>query len=154
MANTDGGMTVIRSFAQFSSRYQRAITLKSQGFTHQSIALTLQQEFGINCSHNTVNQWFAVGGLLEQALSEYNERVATESLRQANLLIRRASLPAAATLVRLLGDPNPKIQLQAAESILKKVFPKGIGGDEVTENEEDLPQELLAVAENIVTQTT
>ena len=154
MANTDGGMVTIRSFAQFSSRYQRAIILKSQGFRHLDIAHKLHREFGINCSHNTVNQWFAVGGLLEQALAEYNERVASESLRQADLLIRRASLPAAATLVRLLNDPNPYIQLRAAESILNKVFPKGVGTRSTTiQEEEELPPELVLEAEKLIMQT-
>lgn len=155
MANTDGGMAVIRNFAQFSSRYQRAITLKSQGVRHESIALILKQEFGQSCSRNTVNQWFAVGGLLEQALAEYNERIASESLRQADLLIRRAALPAAATLVRLLNDPNPNIQLRAAESILNKVFPKGVETYSVTaKQEEELPPELALEAEKLILQAS
>ena len=154
MANTDGGTALILNFVQFSSRYQRAIALKSQGVRHQDIAHTLHREFGTSCSHNTVNQCFAVGGLLEQALAEYNERVASESLRQADLLIKRAALPAAATLVRLLNDPNPNIQLRAAESILNKVFPKGVEiRNTGVQEEEELPPELMLEAEKLITQT-
>lgn len=153
MANTDGGTLTLRSFAQLSGPHQRAVVLKSQGATHEIVAQTLQDEFQLTTTKNTVNQWFASGGLLEQALNETKEKLAEEGLREARLVLKRASLPAAVTLVRLLNDPNPLIQLRASMAILNKYIPdRQIVPTEHIEN--DLPEELSEIADRIMIGST
>lgn len=149
MSNTDGGTLQLRSFAQLSVRNQRAVVLKSQGIRHADIALRIEDEFGTSCSPNTINQWFATGGLLEQALTDYNEQLAAYSLSEAKNLLKRATMPAVITIIRLLNHPDPRIQLKSAQIILNKYIPDRQISETLQEKEEELPDELIIVANSL-----
>lgn len=147
------GEIVLRSFPQLSGQYQKAVMLKSQGIKHKDIAEQLRAEFNITCSHNTVNQWFSSGGILEQAYNDYNERLADESLLQAQELLKQATLPAVAKLVQLMDDPHPMVRLRASQAILGKYIPDRQSVDiQNPFDDEDLPPELLELANSIVSQ--
>lgn len=149
MANTDGGTLQLRSFAQLSVRNQRVVVLKSQGVRHVDIALTVENEYGTSCSPNTINQWFATGGMLEQALTDYNEQLATYSLSEAKNLIKRATMPAIITIIKLLNHPDPRIQLKAAQIILNKYIPDRQAVGSLPEKEVELPDELVILANSL-----
>lgn len=142
MANSNTALATFRSFAQLSGPQQYAVNLKARGVMHKEIASRLGVEYGIACSHNTVNQWFAAGGNLEQALNEYLERIADESLKEAKTLVKLATKPAIETIVYIMRhSPSDLARLRAAQIILNKYIPDGQRAG-VGAHDDELPEEL------------
>lgn len=140
------------SFPQLSLKYQRAVVLKSEGRTHVAIAETLTLELGASCSPNTVNQWFAAGGMLERAVAEYNEQLAHASVRAAQLALQMAALPAVVTLVQLLEDDDPGVRLRAALAILDRTLSRTVSSEpgRVTQLPPELAESMDAVTGELV----
>jgi hypothetical protein len=155
MANSDNPTTVLRSFAQLSARYQQAVVLKAQGQHHEAIASALTAEFGGSCSRNTVNQWFAAGGLLEQAYMEYSAQLADQALKEAKQIARRFSKTAIAIMVELMGPTHePTVRLNAAKALANKYVPDRQLVFDKSLVDENIPADLIDEGERILQEAT
>lgn len=129
------------SFSVLKGHERAAVVLKSEGKTVEQIVANINDEFALTYTVRGVGEWFQAGGRLEQALIEYNEALAVASLRDARQLIKRASRSAAATLIKGLNNPDPRVANDAAKSLLNKYIPdRQVISDSMTE--EELPEEL------------
>lgn len=149
-ANSDSTNTSdLPSFSVLKGHERRAVVLKSEGKTNAQIAAHINNEFTVDYSDRTVQEWFIANGRLFQAMTEYNEAQAIISLQQARQLIKKSSSAAAATLIRQLNSPDEKIAQGAAYRLLNKYIPDKqiMLGD--SPDEEQLPDELAAVADSL-----
>lgn len=148
MANPDStNASELPSFTVLKGHERRAVILKGEGKTNAQIAAHINNEFTLEYSDRTVQEWFIPNGRLFQALMEFNEAQAALSLKEARQLIKKATRGAAATLISQLANPDAHIAQGAAKALLNKYIPdKQIQLDN-TFQEEDLPEELAAVAD-------
>lgn len=140
-----------RSFTQLPEFQQRIVVLKSQGLHHQNIAKRVAHEFGVSCSKNTINQYFAAGGTLEQALSEYNAMTADEWLREARTQAKLYSKVAIETLAELI-EPRypPMVRLNAAKALANKYLPDGQKDNDHERRDEGLPDHVREVLNTLL----
>lgn len=137
-----------RSFTQLPEFQQRIVVLKSQGLRHQDITQLIHDEFGATCSKNTINQYFAAGGALEQALDEYNTMSADEWLLEARTQAKLYSKKAIDTLAELT-EPNftPMVRLNAARALANKYLPDGQPDTRDEQQNDDLPENVRLAME-------
>lgn len=138
------------SFSSIKGHERRAVILRAEGRTYAQVTANINDEFALDYAEPSVREWFVAGGRLEQAYNDFVEAQATAALREARQTIKRASNAAAATLVSLLKPgQDPRLQLDAAKSILNKYLPdKQIVLD--AEGEDELPDELADVGDDVL----
>lgn len=151
MANPDSTNTSeLPSFTVLKGHERRAVILKGEGKTNEQIAAHVNNEFALSYSDRTVQEWFAPGGRLEQALMEYNEALAAVALQEARNLIKRGTKAAAAVLVdQLKPGKDEGIRQGAAKALLNKYVPDKQQMLDSSYEEEELPEELAAVADSL-----
>lgn len=137
-----------RSFTQLPEYQQRIVVLKSQGLRHRDITKLVHDEFGASCSKNTINQYFAAGGALEQALDEYNIMSADEWLLEARTQAKRYSKKAIDTLAELTKpEYMPMVRLNAAKALANKYLPDGQQDAHDAQHDDDLPDNVRLAME-------
>lgn len=149
MTMTNGSdPAILRNFTQLPKYQQRIVVLKSQGLRHRDITKLIYDEFGASCSKNTINQYFAAGGALEQALDEYNTMYADEWLREARTEAKRYSKKAIETLAELT-EPGyaPMVRLNAAKALANKYLPDGQQDVYDLQQNDDLPENVRLAME-------
>lgn len=141
--------SALPSFSALKGHERRAVILKAEGKTNGQIAAHINNEFILDYADRTVQEWFVANGRLYQAMTEYNEAQAIISLQQARQLIKKSSSAAAATLIRQLNSIDEKVAQGAAWRLLNKYIPdKQVVFTDSPEDEE-LPDELAAVADSL-----
>lgn len=140
-----------RSFTQLPEFQQRIVVLKSQGLHHTDISKLVHKEFGTSCSKNTINQYFAAGGALEQALLEYNAMAADEWLTEARTQAKLYSKAAIETLAELL-EPKyaPMVRLNAAKALANKYLPDQQKDALPVQENSDLPDDIREAMEALM----
>lgn len=122
---------------------QRIVILKADGKPYSEIVAVLRDEFHKRWTESYVRSLFSAHGRLYQAYMEYNEWVATQSLKEAKQLAQRASKSAIITMVDLMKEiHDPTIRLGAAKAIANKYIPDRQVVVGVTGEEEELPDEI------------
>lgn len=134
------------SFSVIKGHERRAVILKAEGKTVAQITAHINDEFAQTYSDRTVQEWFVVGGRLEQAMSEYNEAQAHLALKEAKQLIRKATKAAAANMIAKIASPDDRVSLDASRHLLNKYIPDRQIVADAPEAEADLPDELQAAA--------
>lgn len=121
MANSGSSLSEFPQFAQLSGPHRLMVLLKAFNVHYNDIAAIVEQEYGRKYSRYTINQYFAVGGHLEQAYADVREQLANECLREARQLAKLYLLEALKTLEELM-DPSkpPKIRMAAATIVLNR----------------------------------
>lgn len=149
MANNKG-TSELPSFTSLKGHERRAVMLRAEGKSYAQITAHINNEFVLDYAEITVKEWFYAGGRLEQAYSEFLEADAVMSLKEARQIIKRSSKAAVAVLVdQLRAGKDEGIRQGAAKSLLNKYIPDKQQVLDSTFEEEDLPEELAAVADSL-----
>ena len=147
MATSDETNTSeLPSFSVLKDSERRAVTLKGEGKTVAQITAHINDEFVQTYSERTVQEWFAAGGRLEQAYSEFQEAKAHLALQEARQLIKIATKAAAANMISKINSPDDRVSLDASRHLLNKYIPDRQIISDSPEPEADLPEELQAAA--------
>jgi hypothetical protein len=121
VANSDSAFGEFPRFAQLSGPHRYAVLLKAYHVRHRDIARYIEEEFGVKYSRYTINQYFAAGGLLEQAHADIRDLMADEWVAEARQLAKFYSKDAMETLGELIEPAMPpKIRMAASMVILNK----------------------------------
>lgn len=149
MANNKG-TSELPSFTSLKGHERRAVILRAGGKTFAQITAHINNEFALEYAEITVQEWFYAGGRLEQAYSEYLEADAVMSLKEARQIIKRSSKAAVDVLVdQLKSGKEENIRQGAAKSLLNKYIPDKQQVLDSSYAEEDLPEELAAIADSL-----
>ena len=127
-----------------------AVQFKAGGATYERIAAEMEAAYGFTRSTEAIRDWFRPGGRLTVALDQYSHIMATESLKESQLLLMRFTLPAVTTLCKFLNHPNDRIRLKAAIAIVDLTLaPAGTPAKNSTpmprefmQHDDDLPDEF------------
>ena len=130
----------LASFSVLNGPDRLAVMLKAEGKSAEQIATGRYSEFGTTRSKRTVQEWFIPGGRLEQAYLEWSEVLASESVRDAQILARRAARGAVGKLISLSERADDAIALRAATALAAKYLAPGKSGGGF--EEEELPPQL------------
>lgn len=130
-------------FSQLSDDYKTAVIWKYEGKKYQEIADQTKAAL------STVQSWFAAGGQLDQAYSEYAEAMGEEHLKLAERNLKRLTFKATKALEDVLDQSIQQgAKVAAVNSILNRFFPQRFhtGGSDTN----ILPQELADEVDDLV----
>lgn len=147
---TESGKGKLQDFPGLKNHEKRAVMLKADGKTYEQIKEHINDEFALEHSLKTVQEWFRAGGRLEQAYTEYIGAMAAASLKEAKLVIMRSMKAAAAVLISKMNDPDGRLALDAAKSLLNKYVPDKQISLSAGYEEEELPPELDLAAQEVM----
>lgn len=152
MANPDSTNTAeLPAFTVLKGHQRRAVILRYEGKTYAQIANNINDEFALDYAERTVGEWFMAGGVLEQAYHELLDLMAKQSLQEARSALKLGAKAAANTLLKKLTSNDEKVQVRAAMAILNKYIPDKQVVMDAPETEDDLPEELSKIADEIAT---
>ncbi len=147
MATSDETNTSeLPSFSVLKGHERRAVILKGEGKSVAQITAHINDEFALNHSERTVQEWFTPSGRLIQAMTEFSEAQAHLSLQEARQLIKKASKAAAANMISKINSQDDRVSLDASRHLLNKYIPDRQIISDSPEAEADLPEELQAAA--------
>ena len=151
MSNLNQETTTIRDLAHLETHYLRAIELKASGKTHAHISAALKQQFGadLRAELNTVNQWFTESGLLRNALDEYNEKLANESVKNAKVRMKKLQDEAVEVMGELMRNGDDSIRLGAAKEIVARHIPAKQVNIEAKDDGE-VPADLVPDGDDVI----
>lgn len=123
MANSGSSLSEFHQFAQLSGPHRLMVLLKAFHVHYNDMAAIVEQEYGRKYSRYTINQYFAVGGYLEQAYGDIREQMANEWLVESKQLAKLYTRDAVNTLDDLMKpEMPPRIRKAAAKYVLDKVL--------------------------------
>lgn len=121
MANSDSSLSEFPRFAQLSGPHRLMVLLRVFHVRYHDISAIVEQEYGRKYSRYTINQYFAAGGLLEQAYADIRELMANEWVAEARRLAKLYSKDAMETIGELMEPAKPpRIRMAASMAMLNK----------------------------------
>ncbi len=139
------------SFSVLKGYQRRAVILRYEGKTHEQIANNINDEFAMDYVPRSVGEWFMAGGKLEAAYHELLDLMAKQSLQEARQAIKLASKAAATTLIKRMASNDERVSVRAAQALLNKYIPDKQVVLDGPEADDDLPEELSKLADEIAT---
>lgn len=143
------GIIKFQEFSGLKLNEKRAVMLRAEGKTYEQVMNNINDEFALDYSLKTIQEWFAAGGRLEQAYHDYVDALAYQSLKEARQLYMRSQRAASAKIISLMNTSDDRIALDAAKTIKNTFIPDKQLSVTPDNLDDDIPAELRKKGEEI-----